>query len=110
MGMRIQFDADAQDALGKGLTGLVLVCDHCEERIRDGGMGVVVWSRDDLQADGDQTEAFFVHKGDCHDALDERLGGKSARMPWSELNTAVHHLLHNAGIKPEDRLEDLADG
>lgn len=86
-----------------GRSAPVLMCDVCGERIKLVGMGAAVFPRSD--SDGAEVEVLHVHKGECHDKAESRVGsGKGA--PWQELGNHFSYLLHNIGL-PMSRLQEL---
>lgn len=96
-----------------GRSAPILLCDYCEERITDAGMGAAVF-----QPASESTElqpVLHVHKGRCHDSADAKCGGRTGG-DWVELDRHLLQLLFNSGIdldrldyllKQDGRLDDL---
>lgn len=78
----------------------LIFCDACKREIRGEGQGVMVYSWPG-EADGESKDAFFAHKGACHDQLEQRCEPDSGTAPWQELSHFFTNLLHNTGIPIE---------
>ena len=77
----------------------VVICDICEQRIRDAQRGGALYRL--LAGPGPELlPILHVHKGECFAAGERRLGGAPVTA-WQELR---HHLLYvtsNCGLTPE---------
>ncbi|UPG92666.1 hypothetical protein [Luteibacter aegosomatissinici] len=87
----------------QGISGPVLCCDVCDERIDDFGLGAAVFSRSN--AENSLTPVFIVHKGGCHDAAERKIRAAGLRSGWEELKHHFVYLLHNGGVSPESFVE-----
>jgi hypothetical protein len=77
----------------------VLVCDICEKRIVDAQLGAVVFKRL-VASEPDLIPGLHVHKGECHNAAESRLGGRE-NTGWMELQTHLLYLVLNSKLTPE---------
>ena len=75
----------------------VLFCDICAKPITDAGLAAAVTVSHPIP-EGETSEVMYVHKGDCHDAADRRLGKKAG---WDELSRHLRQLLYNTGLSPK---------
>lgn len=82
----------------------VVFCDHCGEIIEDARIGMVLYDRR-FDAEGDQTQPIFLHKGKCDAAVKE----KHQMSGWAELQTFLMDLTHNIGITPRKLSEHLGE-
>lgn len=77
-----------------GITAPLLCCDVCDAPIDDAKEGAAVFP---LAANGSAVVAMHVHKKGCHDAAEERLGGRRAT-GWQELADHLKFLAANVGL------------
>jgi hypothetical protein len=75
-----------------GLVGPIILCDHCGKRIKDAERAAALMPESGRHASG----VLYVHKGECHDALENREGGS---VPWEELSRHLRLLATNAGLQ-----------
>ena len=87
----------------------VLVCDICEQPIRDGGLAAAVF-QNEQKVGVELDQILHVHKGKCMDAAEAKLGG-SLVTGWRELSDHLIDLLHNCGFTMEKlaELKGLSD-
>jgi len=81
----------------------IFVCDVCNKRIDDIGLGAAVSDRSG--GDGEIQDVLHVHKGACHEKGDEKLGGIAT---WKELQDHVILLIVNSGLNPADLTKRLS--
>jgi hypothetical protein len=74
-----------------GSSAPIFVCDVCGDGINILHEGAVVF--DMLVADNVKTDAVHVHKGDCLDIAEKRIGVE--RAGWDELGEHLKHLIAN---------------
>ena len=75
-----------------------LLCDVCEQPITDGKMAAVVFKQSDESGAGPTLHPpLYAHKGVCHRAAEQRLGGDEAT-GWIELYQHLLLLLKNCGL------------
>jgi hypothetical protein len=86
-----------------GRSAPVIICDICGKRIKEHELGAAVFPRTD--SEGAIAEILHVHKGQCHDEAEQKVGGGKGA-PWLELINHFSYLLHNLGLSVE-RLEEL---
>lgn len=85
----------------------ILICDHCGERIEDAGNANCLLEEDrPYPDDGETTDVYHVHKGECDRALSAELSEGGAG--HSELETHLWRLCHNSGL-PSDRIKEVED-
>jgi hypothetical protein len=82
----------------------VLACDICEKRITDGQLGAVVFKHPN-PGESELLPVMHVHKGNCHKAAEERLGG-DLRCGWLELQTHLLYLVLNSKLTLEGLVEE----
>lgn len=86
----------------KGRTVLLMFCDVCSTSIEDANSAALVFKR--LGIGATSSEVLMVHKKECHDAAEERLGGSPAT-GWHELSRDMYHLLHNTRLSASNWIE-----
>jgi hypothetical protein len=72
----------------------LLFCDTCGKRITDAGLAAAVTVGHPVP-EGESSEVLHVHKGECHDAVDRRLGRQAG---WDELSRHLLHLIYNVDL------------
>lgn len=82
----------------------LVICDICSERIEDAALGAAV-APSGQGGDDQLLEVLHAHKGGCHKAAEERLGGK-VNTGWDELGVHMLNLAMNVKLSPE-ALSDL---
>jgi hypothetical protein len=78
-----------------------LFCDTCGKRITDAGLAAAVTVGHPIP-EGESSEVLHVHKGECHDAVDRRLGRQAG---WDELSRPLLHLIYNVDLSPEKLID-----
>jgi hypothetical protein len=74
----------------------VVVCDVCGDPIWDANDGVAVFNA--VLKEMEKTDVLHAHKGDCHDAAEDRIGEHAG---WQELSSHFYWLGANLEITPE---------
>jgi hypothetical protein len=75
-------------------------CDVCTTQIENAKGAALVFKRLS-ELEETNSEVLFTHKGQCHDAAEIKLGGKS-KTGWQEMSVSLFHSLHNSQLSPED--------
>lgn len=84
----------------KGRACPIVICDVCQKRIESSEAAAAVFQRSDIEVDGDVSQVLHVHKGQCHDDAEQKIGnGKGA--PWQELDHHIYFLIGNVGTTPK---------
>lgn len=83
-----------------GLTCPIFVCDVCNMKIDDLGLGAAIFQRSEVE--GEVQDVLHVHKNACHNKGEQKLGGI---VPWQELQDHVILLIGNSGKSLADLTE-----
>jgi len=87
-----------------GLFVPVIACDVCEQRIADGRLGVAVFPRGGL-SEPELLPCVYTHKGECHEAAERKLGGRS-ECGWQDLRTHLLYVVLNSNLTLEMLAEE----
>lgn len=79
----------------QGRSAPVLICDICDQAIKNVGLAAAVFPRSDVE--GELSPVLHVHKGTCLDRADVRVAAAS-HAPWQELTHHLVWLLQNVGM------------
>ena len=66
------------------------LCNNCGGIIEKINLGAAVFSRDGKS--GGYSEVYTVHKGECHNAIEQMLEDKNSTVKWLELRRVVNLL------------------
>ena len=77
----------------------IMICDICSRRIEDAKLAVAVHPSGEPGSDK-VSEVVHAHKGKCHSAAEEMLGGK-VNTGWGELSVHLFNLVHGVKLSPE---------
>jgi hypothetical protein len=80
-----------------GFYAPMLYCDYCKKRITDAGSAAAITVSHPMP-EGASSDVLHVHKGDCHDAVEKKLGGTAG---WEELSRHIMQLNYNVDLSPE---------
>lgn len=85
-----------------GRSAPVIICDICGKRIEEVKLGAAVFPQ--IDTEGAIAEVLHVHKRDCHNAAEQKIGGGESA-PWQELRHHLSYLLHNVRLSLEQLKE-----
>lgn len=88
----------------EGTYGAVVICDHCKQRIKDAELAAAVSTVRNMK-DGDLADIVHAHKGQCHDALEQKYSAGDNTVGWDELSHHLIQLVLNTGVTL-DRLKE----
>jgi hypothetical protein len=80
-----------------GRYGAVVICDHCKERINDAQLTAAMSTVPGME-DGDLADVVHAHKGQCHDALEQKYSAGGGKVGWDELSHHLIQLVLNSGV------------
>lgn len=71
----------------------IIVCDICGQHIKDAEDAVAV---NTSPSDNNEVlDVLHVHRGDCHNSADQKLGGVAG---YSDMDFHLFNLIHNSGL------------
>ena len=77
----------------------IITCDICNRQIEDAAMAVAVTPSGEPGSDK-VSNVLYTHKGKCHSAAEEMLGGKR-NAGCDELSVHLFNLVHSVKLSPE---------